>query len=396
MTGRAAGRYPSRAPLDPARDAQDPTLPTKRRSPPTPPPRTTSRTRSPRSSPTSASGGGPGRPPRSLALKLAAVGALALVVGGGLLAYRAHHRRKVVEAALSQADALLRLDTAAGYRQAASLLEPIAQLDPMSGASVRAFALAMLFADYREGDAEAEVENLLVVPGARRDVPPHAQLAAAALALGRKEAGTATTAARARRRRTVGARDAGADRAPRRKRRGGAPARRGGRRRGGVRARPRAPRDVLRRLRQDPAAARAAYEAALAASPAHPRATYGLAKLALAGHAPLEQAQGALLRLLDDRQGTPAVERARAALHLAALRLRAGERAAADAALDAAGLDAGAARVGRARGRRRRGAPRAVPRRGGRPGRAAERERRRPGRALAEPAAAPPRRRRRR
>ncbi len=37
--------------------------------------------------------GGGGRPPRTLALKLAAVAAVALVIGGGLLAYRAHHRK---------------------------------------------------------------------------------------------------------------------------------------------------------------------------------------------------------------------------------------------------------------------------------------------------------------
>jgi len=97
--------------------------------------------------------------------------------------------------------------------------------------------------------------------------------------------------------------------------------------------------DVLRRLRKDPAAARAAYQAALDASPAHARATYGLAKLALAGHAPPDGAETALRRLLDDREGTPPAERARAALHLAALRLRAGDRTSADAALDAAGLD---------------------------------------------------------
>src|SRR5512133_3351124 len=105
-----------------------------------------------------------GKPPRSLALKLAAVAGLALLIGGGLLGYRAHHRRKVVETGLAKADALIRLDTAAGYRQAATLLEPIAQLDPLRGGSVRAFALAMLFADYRQADAEAEIETLLVAP----------------------------------------------------------------------------------------------------------------------------------------------------------------------------------------------------------------------------------------
>jgi hypothetical protein len=137
-------------------------------------------------------GGGRGRAPTSIALKLAAVAAVVLVAGAALLAYRAQHRKNVVAAALSQADALLRLDTAAGYRQAATLLEPIAQLDPMQGASVRAFALAMLFAVYRLAGAVAVIENLLVIPGRADTVPAYAQLATAALALGRKEAGAAT------------------------------------------------------------------------------------------------------------------------------------------------------------------------------------------------------------
>jgi hypothetical protein len=285
---------------------------------------------------------GGGKPPRSIALRLAAVAALALVVGGALLAYRAHHRRKVVEAALTQADALLRLDTAAGYRQAATLLEPIAQLDPMNGASVRAFALAMLLADYRQADAEGEIENLLVAPMRADGVPPHAHLAAAALALGRREAGTATTAAaragsgpwalaiQARIAFFAGSLEAALQSAAAAAAEGSfAP---------GLALHG----DALRRLRRDARAARAAYEAALAASPAHARATYGLAKLALAGHAPAAEAETALRRLLDDREGTPAVERGRAALHLAALRLRAGDRPAADAALDGVGLDASA------------------------------------------------------
>jgi hypothetical protein len=97
--------------------------------------------------------------------------------------------------------------------------------------------------------------------------------------------------------------------------------------------------DTLRRLRQDAPGARASYEAALAVSPMHPRAAYGLAKLALGGHAAVPDAATHLERLLRDVPGTPAPERARAALHLAALRLRSGDRAAALAALDAASLD---------------------------------------------------------
>jgi hypothetical protein len=284
-------------------------------------------------------GGGGRRPPSSLALKLAAIGALALVVGGALLIYRAHHRRKVVAAALSQADALLRLDTGTGYRKAASLLEPIAQLDPMQGGSVRAFALAMLFADYRDAEAEAQADNLLVTPGRAEVVPVHANLAAAALALGRREAGTAMTAVaragdspwaltlQARVALLAGNVEAALPPAASAAADGAFPP---GQALHG---------DALRRLHRDRGAARAAYEATLAASPGNPRAAYGLAKLALSGDAPLEEAEVALRRLAADRDGTPAAERGRAALHLAALRLRAGDRQGADDTLDAAGLD---------------------------------------------------------
>jgi len=283
--------------------------------------------------------GGGGRAPRTLALKLAAVAAVALVIGGGLLAYRAHHRKKVVAAALTQADALLRLDTAAGYRDAAYKLQPIAQLDPIVGASVRAFALGMLFLDYRQAESEAEIENLLVAPGRAEAVPSHAHLASAALALGRKEAGTATTAIvragagpwplalQARVALLAGNLEAALQPAASAAAEGAfAP---------GLALHG----DVLRRLRRDLPAARAAYEAALAASPAHARATFGLAKLALAGLAPAAEAETALQRLLDDRESSLPAERGRAALHLAALKLKAGDRTAADAAIEAAGLD---------------------------------------------------------
>src|SRR6266540_51074 len=240
---------------------------------------------------------------------------------------------------LTAADALLRLDTSAGYRQAASLLEPIAQLDPMNGASVRAFALAMLFADYRQADAEAQVEDLLVTPGRADTVPGYAQLASAALALARKEAGTATTAVvrggdgpwplalQARIALLAGSVEAALEPAAAAAAEGAFPP--------GLALHG----DVLRRLHKDAAAARAAYEAALAASPAQPRSAYGLAKLALGAQAQTEEAEAALRRLLDDRDGTPAVECGRAALHLASLRLRAGDHAGAGAALDAARLD---------------------------------------------------------
>ncbi|HEY6099804.1 MAG TPA: hypothetical protein VIW03_10265 [Anaeromyxobacter sp.] len=285
-------------------------------------------------------GGEPrGRPPRSAALKLAAGIAIVLVVAAALLAYRAHHRRKVLAEGLAKADRLLRLDTSSGYREAASLLEPLAQMDPSEAASVRAFALAMLFADYRASELEPEIEALLVGPGRAEAVPGHAHLATAALALGRREAGNAATAAaragegawaralQARIALLAGNPSAALDPAARAAAEGAFPP--------GLAVHG----DVLRRLRKDPRGARAAYEAALAASPLQPRAAYGLAKLALAGQAPAEGAIGTLQRLLSDAAGTPAQERSRAALHLAALHLRSANRSGGDAALDAAALE---------------------------------------------------------
>jgi tetratricopeptide (TPR) repeat protein len=94
--------------------------------------------------------------------------------------------------------------------------------------------------------------------------------------------------------------------------------------------------DALRRSGKAEAA-RLAYLAALQISPYHPRAAYGLAKLALSGKARADEAFPALERILADREGTPANERARAALHLAALQGRAGDRAGAQRTLDASG-----------------------------------------------------------
>jgi hypothetical protein len=290
-------------------------------------------------------GGEPsGRSRRPAALKLAAIFAVVLAIGGALLAYRAHHRRKVLAEGLARADALLRLDTSAGYREAASLLEPLAQLDPNEAASVRAFALAMLFADYRASEVEAEIDGLLVAPGRAEAVPAHAHLAMAALALGRREAGTAASAA-SRAGEGAWARVLVARIALL----AGNPAEALDPAAGAAAEGPFAPGlalhgDALRRLRKDPRAARAAYEAALAASPLQPRSAYGLAKLALGGQAPAEGAISALQRVLSDATGTPAQERSRAALHLSALSLRAGNRGMADAALDAAAL-AGPARA---------------------------------------------------
>jgi tetratricopeptide (TPR) repeat protein len=101
--------------------------------------------------------------------------------------------------------------------------------------------------------------------------------------------------------------------------------------------------DALRRSGK-PEAARQAYLAALLASPNHPRAAYGVAKLALSGRARAEEAYPALERILADREGTPGNERARAALHLAALQGRSGDRAGAQRTLESVEL-AGADRA---------------------------------------------------
>lgn len=275
-------------------------------------------------------------------LKVVAALVAVLALGGSLLAYRSHLRRKALDAGMARAEELIRLDTAAGYREASSLLEPLVELDPLEAASLRAFALAMLFADYRDGRAEAEAEALLVRPGRAAEIPARASLAVAALGLGRRSLGDATTAAsaaqgspwsgvlQARIALAAGSVSAAVEPAA------------------AAAADPRLPAglalqgDVTRRAQREPAVARAAYAAALAASPSHPRATYGLAKLALAGDLPPAEAIGPLQRLAGDAAGTPAPERGRAALHLAALRLRAGDRAGASAALDGASLDASA------------------------------------------------------
>jgi tetratricopeptide (TPR) repeat protein len=281
------------------------------------------------------------RPERPRGLAFAVGAAVVVVAVGALLAYRAHHQRRAVREGLERARPLLAQDTAASYREAADVLEPLAKLDPREAAAVRAFALAMLFADYRDGAAETKAEALLVEPLRADVVAPFASLAAAAIAYGRREAGDATTLAGragddpiaslllARTALAAGNGTAAleyavaaADGAPRN---AGARAFEG---------------DLLRRVGRDPARALEAYAAALEVSPRHPRAAFGLAKLALAGQLPLSRASGPLRAIVDDRAGTPAPERGRAALHLAALSLRAGDEAAARRALDDAGLDA--------------------------------------------------------
>lgn len=260
-------------------------------------------------------------------------------LGGAAIAYRSHHRAKVLREGIARADQLLRADTPTGYRGAADLLRPLTELDPVQAGARRGFALAMLAADYRDAAAAAEADAQLLAPDRAEQVPEHAHLAHAALALGRQEAGTAATyAARAqgpmglvlRARTSLLAGNLGAAAEPLA---------------AAVAADPSLPAalalrgDVQRRSAQG-ADARASYEAALAASPGHPRATYGLAKLALSGQAEPALAAAALGRVLDDASAPPP-ERARAALHLASLQARAGDRAAVAATLDRAGLEPG-------------------------------------------------------
>ena len=280
------------------------------------------------------------RPGRSPAFKAAVAIAALAVIAGGLLWYRAHHRRRLVEVGIARAGQLLRLDTATGYREAASLLEPLAKLDPVEAGSVRAFALAMLFTDYREAAAEKEAEALLVAPERADRAPPMFHLASAALALGRRNAADVATAAG----RAAGEAWSGvllartallADNAEAALEPAATAAATDAR----LAAALALDGDLLRRIRKDPASAHTAYAAALAGSPFHPRAAFGLAKLALAGQAPMAEGVTALRRLLAD-PGTPSNERGRAALHLASLALRAGDRAAANTAFDTAGLDA--------------------------------------------------------
>lgn len=264
------------------------------------------------------------------------VAGLVLVLAA-LLGYRSYHQHRVVAEGIRRAEALLRLDTAAGYREAANILQPLAEMDHIEAASVRAFALASLFADYRDTAAEDAAESLLVEPGRAAEVPLYANLAYAALALGRHEAGNATTAAsragdspyaqaiQARIALLAGYPDVALEPAA-----AAAAA--------GLPAGLAIQGDLLRRSGKDFATARSDYEAALSASPRHARASFGLAKLALAGHADSKSARAALERLLDGDAFTFPAERGRAALHLAALLIRSGESSAAGVFYDKAQL----------------------------------------------------------
>ncbi len=283
----------------------------------------------------------PPGPRRSPATRVAVVAGLILAAAAALLGYRQAHRARVLAEGMAIAETALRLDTAAGYRKAADTLEPLARLDPRDAASMRAFALAMLASDYRESDLGGEAEALITAPGRAESVPTYANLAAAALFLGRGALGDAATyagragdtpwsgALLARLALMAGNPEAAFD-----------PIRRSLAADPGLAASLAMQGDLARRVRRDVHAARTAYAAALATSRTHPRATYGLAKLALASKIPLNEAIPPLRALLHDTQATPPNERARAALHLASLELRAGERAAAGATLDAVeGLD---------------------------------------------------------
>ncbi len=258
---------------------------------------------------------------------------------------------------LERARALVRSDTWLGYHEAAALLALRAtSLDPLQAGSLRALALAALALDYRDAEAANSAGSELLAQLRAERIPPSAQLAQAALDLASGKAGDAIDHAG---------------------RAGGAPL-------GlvlhartalyaghlalaleslerALSADPDLPAalalrgDLLRRDRKY-GEARAAYEAALSASSAalaaglagnevragmtapHVRATLGLGKLALSRELPPEVAAAGLERLLRDERGSPQVERARAALLLAALQARHGDRSASAASVAAAGL----------------------------------------------------------
>lgn len=286
-------------------------------------------------SPLDEGGDGEERLPRTrFPTAIVSAAALAVIcIVGGLVAYRCHGQRKVVRDGLAQAERVMLLDTAESYRKAADLLAPLAKLDPLEAGSMRAFALAMLACDYRDTQAEEEANRLLVVPGRADPMPRYASLAFRALALGRDALADAaldrgsteepaaggpveppwakTLSARVDL--SAGSNESAIEYA------NAAAAVPGFVPGLGVHG------DAFRRARRDYHSALSAYEAALAASPANPRAAFGLAKLALSGQAPDAEARTALGRVLATGDATPRRARARAALHLAALRIRAGD-----------------------------------------------------------------------
>jgi tetratricopeptide (TPR) repeat protein len=266
---------------------------------------------------------------------LAGVGILLLAAA---LLYRAHHRREVLDQGMARARELMRADTWAGYRAASQVLEPLVPIDAMEAGALRAQALSMLAADYRDEAAAVDAERLLDAPERSAEIPPAASLARASLAMGRGQAGSAATSAarpgtgamgRVIQGRVAllagnptGAAEFASEAASTEPGLPAALALQG---------------DALRRTGKAEGA-RQAYLAALQVSPGHPRAAYGIAKLALSGKARPEEAYPALERILADAAGTPGNERGRAALHLAALQGRAGDRAGAQRTIDASGV----------------------------------------------------------
>ena len=282
------------------------------------------------------------QPPARRGLPKTAIAiAVVVLVAAGLLAYRSVSRRKALRTAVAQAEVDLRLDTADGYRKASEILAPFAVQDPLETGGMRAFALGMLALDYRDSDAADEAEGLLVKPERADPIPRWANLARAALALSRGEAGTAMTAASRvpgdpvaatlEGRIALAAGNLEAALEPLHS---------------AAAAEPPLPAalalhgDVVRRAKRDGKAAKAAYTRALSSSGAHvhARAAFGLAKLALTGQLPPADATEQLVRLAAD-DGTPPNERARAVLHAAALAIRAGDRVMAASLLDGAGFD---------------------------------------------------------
>ena len=279
-------------------------------------------------------------PPRggsSRMVQVVALAGVAIVALAAALLYRAHHRREVLAQGIVRARELMRADTWAGYRAASQILEPLVAIDAMEAGALRAQALAMLAADYRDESAAAEAERLLDAPERSAEIPPAASLARAALAMGRGQAGSAAISAA-----RPGTGAAGHVIQGRVALLAGNPAGAAEFAAEAVAADPGLPAalalqgDALRRTGK-PEGARQAYLAALQASPGHPRAAFGVAKLALSGKARPEEAYPALESMLADRAGTPGNERGRAALHLAALQGRAGDRPGAQRTLDASG-----------------------------------------------------------
>jgi tetratricopeptide (TPR) repeat protein len=287
--------------------------------------------------------------------KFAAAAAALVLVMGGVYAYRSHQQRRIVDLSISRARALVRSDTWLGYERAAELLGVrAAELEPVRAGSLRALALALLAADYRDATAAADANGALKEPLRAAEVPLEAELAVAALALREGKAGTALEYAgrgsgrgladvlAARAALVAGNVSAAGEALDR-----------------GLAADPQLPAalalrgDLLRRAGRS-AEARVAYAAALegsgraleaglagsgAGTGPHARATFGLAKLALGRELSPDEALGPLRRLAADGAGTAPVERARAALYLAALQARGGDRTGAAAALDAPGLE---------------------------------------------------------